>query len=246
MRLAVTYDVESLPVDYRMPMLSLVKESLRRANPKYFEKLYVAGEGKMKPFSTAVYLHRFAYENDRIKLDAFTLTISSPDMEFMLHLFNGLQQIAEYRTDGTIWKRTQIRMVQETDIVGDRVWFRTLSPVLIEDRNGKPLGPEQPHYVEEFGYFAEMRIRELTGREPYRPIVMQPGNMRKQIVKERNSVFRQQFGNEQGQRWLYYTAYQGTLKLEGHPEDLKLLYQAGVGKRASQSFGLLDYVREEG
>jgi len=246
LRLAVTYDVESLPVDYRMPMLSLVKESLRQADPKYYEKLYVAGEGKMKPFSSAVYLHRFTLEPERIKLDAFTLTLSSPDMEFMLHLFNGLQQIAEYRTDGTIWKRTQIRMVQETDIVGGQVWFRTLSPVLIEDRNGKPLGPERAHYVEEFSYFAEMRIRELTGREPHRPIVMQPGNMRKQIVKERNSVFRRQFSNEQEQSWLYYTAYQGTLKLEGHPEDLKLLYQAGVGKRASQSFGLLEVVREEG
>ncbi|MDO3413175.1 CRISPR-associated endoribonuclease Cas6 [Saccharibacillus sp. CPCC 101409] len=246
MRLAVTYEVDSLPVDYRMLMISLVKEALRQADPKYYEKMYIAGGGKMKPFSTAVYLHRFVYEKDRIKLDAFTLTLSSPDMEFMLHLFNGLQQISEYKTDRTVWRKAQIRMVQETDIVGDRVWFRTLSPILIEDRNGKPLGPEHADYAGEFSYFAEMRIRELTGREPYQTIVMQPGNMRKQIVKERNSVFRQQVNSGQEQHWLYYTAYQGTLKLEGHPEDLKLLYQAGVGKRASQSFGLLEVVREEG
>ncbi|MNJ77576.1 CRISPR associated protein Cas6 [compost metagenome] len=66
--------------------------------------------------------------------------------------------------------------------------------------------------------------------------------MKKTVIRETNSTFRKQ-GNENA--FLYFTAYRGQLKLSGHPDDLQLLYQAGVGKRVSQSFGLLEYIREE-
>lgn len=39
---------------------------------------------------------------------------------------------------------------------------------------------------------------------------------------------------------MYFTAYKGLLKLEGAREDLNCIYQAGVSRRRSQGFGLLD------
>ncbi|MEC0138303.1 CRISPR-associated endoribonuclease Cas6 [Paenibacillus macerans] len=243
MRLSVTYKVERIPIDYRLVVLSLLKEALCLSDERYCNKLYEENAGSMKPFSTAVYLKDFSYLEHEIQLSSLTITISSFDMEFMLHIFNGLQRLNTYKTAGETWRRISIQMLKEAQIQGRQVYFSTLSPILIEDKLGKPVHPDDPSYVTEFGYYAALRIQELTGREPHEAIKIEPLAMKKTVIRESNSVFRQRSDSEN--KYLYFTAYRGQLKLSGHPEDLQLLYQSGVGKRASQSFGLLEYIREE-
>ncbi|MNW30093.1 CRISPR associated protein Cas6 [compost metagenome] len=241
MRLSVTYEVNRIPVAYRLTILSLLKEALRRADPAYYEHLYVQNAGKMKPFSTAVYLKDFTYVQDEIHLKSITINISSADMSFMIHIFNGLQHLPTYETAGATWTRSNIQMNKEAEIHSDEVQFSTLSPILIENKAGKPLHPDQEEYATEFSYYAALRIKELTGRDPYRTVQIEPLSLKKIIIRESNREFRNQ---ENPKKYLYFTAYRGHLKLKGHPADLQLLYQSGVGKRVSQSFGLLEYVRE--
>lgn len=242
MRLSVTYEVARIPITYRFTVLSLIKEALQQSDRGYYESLYIENEGKMKPFATAVYLRDFTYVEDEIHLKSLTINITSADMSFMLHLFNGLQRLTTYTTYNETWTRLNIQMLPETEIQSEQVYFSTLSPILIENKEGQPLHPDQPEYITEFGYYAALRIQELTGREPYRPIVIEPLQMKRVVIKESNSTFRNQ---HTGKKNLYFTAYRGHLKLSGHPDDLQFLYQSGVGKRASQSFGMLEYVREE-
>lgn len=237
MRLAVSYKVDRLPLAYRMLVLSLIKEAIRQVDESYYHKLYVEQAGQMKPFGSAVYLHHYQMQQDYIELKEITITISSSDMEFMLHLFNGLQQLVTYTPSGETWTRTNIRMLKEAQIKSQHAIFSTMSPILLESKDGKPIHPDDENYSKEFDYYAALRIRELTGREPYSPIVITPMSMRRQVVKETNSSMKN--------RYLYFTAYKGQLHLTGHPDDLQLLYQNGVGKRTSQFFGLLQYEREE-
>ncbi|WP_110930240.1 CRISPR-associated endoribonuclease Cas6 [Paenibacillus bouchesdurhonensis] len=243
MRLSVTYQVERVPLGYRMTVLSLLKEALKLANEAYYKELYEQRSKEMKPFSTAVFLKEFTYKEDEILLKELSITISSADMEFMLHLFNGLHQLRSYKTDGQEWKQLRIQMLKEAQVTGERVYFKTLSPILIENKQRKPIHPDEAEYGEEFSYYAALRIRELVGREPYYPIKIEPLNMKKTVIKETNSEFRELI--KSNQKYLYFTAYRGTLLLTGHPDDLQFLYQSGVGLRASQSFGLLEYIREE-
>ncbi|MNO24246.1 CRISPR associated protein Cas6 [compost metagenome] len=242
MRLSITYQVPRIPICYRFTVLSLLKEAIQLADKGYYASLYVQNESKMKPFSTAVYLRDFVYKEQEIQLKSLTITISSFDMAFMLHVFNGLQRLGTYNTFGEEWVRTDIKMLKEAEIHGEHAYFSTLSPILIENKEGKPVHPTEASYRDEFSYYAALRIRELTGREPYRKVHIEPLAMKKTVIRETNSTFRKQ-GNENA--FLYFTAYRGQLKLSGHPDDLQLLYQAGVGKRVSQSFGLLEYIREE-
>lgn len=241
MRLSVTYKVSRIPVAYRFVVLSFIKEALNQADSGYYHMLYVENEGKMKPFCTAVYLKDFTYQQDEIHLTSLTINIAAADMTFMLHLFNGLQRLTSYTTPYGVWERTHIQMLQETEIHSDHVHFSTLSPILIEDKQGNPVHPDQVEYATEFGYYAALRIRELTGREPYRPILFQPLTMKRVVIKETNSTFRR--SNTESKQ-LHFTAYRGQFILQGHPADLQFLYQSGVGKRASQSFGMLQYVKE--
>ncbi|NGP44617.1 CRISPR-associated endoribonuclease Cas6 [Bacillaceae bacterium SIJ1] len=243
MRFAVTYQTDVLPLSYRMTVLSLVKEALRTADQTYFEELYEERNHLMKPFSYSVFLHDFTFQGDQIQLSSLTITFSSSDMEFMLHLFNGLQQLKTFQPGNYPWVQKQMRMVKETSITSSSAIFRTLSPILIESKDGKPVSPEEPNYAKEFQYYAHLKIREVFQREPLRPIEITAGSMKKMVIKESNQWLRQK---EPSAKYLYFTAYQGRVRLQGHPDDLQLLYQTGVGKRSAQGFGLLELEREEG
>lgn len=240
MRIAVTYKVEKLPIAYRLVVLSLIKEALKRGDEAYFNELYGKEPRKMKPFSYSVFLRNFSIEKEEIHLSEMTVTISSPDMTFMLHLFNGLQKLQSYQAGEHEWVRTTMKWLPEASIFNNTIFLKSLSPILIEDRNGNPMHPGDPNYEQELNYFASLRIQSLANREPYQELRIVPGNLKRRVIKESNSKFRE----SQASPYLTFTAYQGMFQCSGHPEDLQLLYQGGLGKRVSQGFGMLDYVGE--
>lgn len=241
MRIQITFQVSELPVSYRFVILSYLKEALKQGDNLYFERLYEGSRGRMKPFSYSVFLKNFVFKEEKIELSEMSITVSSPDNEFMLHLFNGVQALRTYQAGDYTWERISIRMLKEWELTGETIYCRTLSPILIENKEGKPVHPHDDFYKDEFQYYARLRVKELIGRELYKPLLIEPINMRKVVVKEVNSTFRE---HDPGQKHLTYTAYRGQLRLIGHPEDLQLLYQVGVGKRASQGYGLLEIERE--
>ncbi|GIN12609.1 CRISPR-associated endoribonuclease Cas6 [Shouchella clausii] len=242
MRIAVTYKVKKLPIAYRLVVLSFIKEALKRGDEAYFHELYKGESRKMKPFSYSVFLKNFSMEREEIHLSEITVTISSPDMVCMLHLFNGLQELQSHQAGEHEWTRTMMKWLPEASIHEYTVYLKTLSPVLIEDKRGNPVHPDNPHYEQELNYFASLRIQSLANREPYQELRIVPGNLKRRVIKESNSKFRE----SQANRYLTFTAYQGVFQCSGHPEDLQLLYQGGLGKRVSQGFGMLDYVGEGG
>lgn len=242
MRFSITYEAKKLPIGYRMTVVSLVKEALKLGNEDYFKEVYEKNKNEMKPFSFAVYLRNFKYEDTKILLDSLTVTFSSPDATFMIHLFNGLQQLHTYHAREGIWKRISIEMVKEVEHTYHAAVYRTLSPILIENKHGKPVHPHEEDYAENFRHYSNLRIKNFKGRAPYQEITVEPLGMKKQVIKENNSEFNKAKKGD----FLYFTAYQGHLKLYGHPDDLQLLYQTGVGRRASQGFGLLEFEQEGG
>ncbi|KYD09970.1 hypothetical protein B4102_2383 [Heyndrickxia sporothermodurans] len=241
MRLKVSYKVNSISIGYRMTVLSLLKEAIRHSDVAYYTCLFEINRKEMKPFTTAVYLKDFNYCENKINLSELTITISASN-ECMIHLFNGLQQLAIYQTSGETWIRTDMELVKEDKIRTSSVLFSTRSPILVEDRSGKPLHPIDENYEKEINYYAALKARKFAKRELYQLLRITPVSMKKTVIKETNSTYRKSSGHSP---FLYYTAYRGLLKIEGHPEDLQLIYLLGIGKRNAQSFGLLDLVKEE-
>ncbi|OUM88537.1 MAG: CRISPR-associated endoribonuclease Cas6 [Bacillus thermozeamaize] len=235
MRLFCSFQISELPIAYRMGLVSLIKESLRISDEDYYMRLY-EGRQQTKPFVFAPFLKNFRIENDQIHLDECHLTISSPDHEFLLHLYNGLQKMKRFDYKQYVFNRKAIRLLPEVTIREPSVVFRTQSPLLVEDENGKPIAPYSPEYELHLQYLADLILRAYRGYGLESPLRVKPLQMKKVVIKERNHEFEDRFGQSQ---YLFFTAYQGRLLMTGHPEDLQLLYQLGLSKRRNQGFGLL-------
>ncbi len=156
----------------------------------------------MKPFAYSVFLRDFEYQKRKIKLSELAITVSSIDMEYMLYVFNGIQSLSTYQTGDHVWERTGIRMLKEWEVKSETIYCKTLSPILIENKERNPVHPHDSEYAKEFQYYAELRIRELKGREPYKSIGVEPLNMKKVVIKETNSTFQKQCKE---QRYLIFT-----------------------------------------
>ncbi len=241
MRFAVHYTATKIPLAYRMMVVSLIKESLKKANAAYYSKLYEKEKKEMKPFATAVYLNNFRIGDAVINLDGINIIFSSPDPEFIFNLYNGLLQTNIFKYHDFVLRREKVRFIPEKTIRKDNVVFRTLSPILIEDKEGNPLAPNDLEYENAINYYANLIIKGFRGKGLRQKLKVTPGRMVKQVIKESNHEFgeTQKYGE-----WLYFTSYKGFIKLHGSPEDLQLLYQLGLSKRRGQSFGLLDVERE--
>ncbi len=238
MRISITYETDRIPLSYRMKIYSLIKEAVKHGNTAYYERIFEEGRREIKNLSFATFLKDFKIEDNEITLKEMTITVSSTT-EFIIFLFNGLQHqiLKEYKVEGAIWKQKRIQMLREAEITTSSAVFSTLSPILIEDQSGKPLLPTDEEYEKELNYYANLQVRQAEGRDLHQSLRFTPIQMRRQVIKESNRVFRKSHGEQS----LYYTAHKGTFRLEGHPEDLQILYRYGIGK-SSQFFGLLDLI----
>lgn len=234
MRFMVNYQVESLPIHYRMKVYSLIKEAVRMSDNSYYEEWFIRREREIKPFSFSTFLIDFKISGNKINLKEISITISA-DIEFALHAINGLKQLKLYETGGVTWKQTNIRILKEAIIKTNTVILTTLSPILVEDSNGKPLAPNEENYEKELNYFANLQVQQAAQRDLFEPIRFTPVKMKKQVIKESNRIFKESHYDSS----LFFTTYKGLFKVEGHPEDLQILYQYGFGKRTT-FFGLTE------
>ncbi|SFE52443.1 CRISPR-associated endoribonuclease Cas6 [Alteribacillus iranensis] len=240
MKLRVTFTIPDGYLDYgfQMGVVSLIKEALRRSDNTYFNKLY-GKDNVTKPFCFATFFHEPTFKKDKIFLKQLSITVSSLDHEFLLHFHNGLIQIVEFQYKEVCWIKENVQLLKEKNISSPSVIFKTLSPLLIEDKKGNPLSPEHTSYEEELNYYADVLAQEFHHRSLYRSIVVKNHNMKKTVIKSTNREWEK---NKKG--FLYFTAYRGLIELDGHPEDLKLMYRVGLGRRRTQNFGLLDVYRQ--
>ncbi|WP_040335444.1 CRISPR-associated endoribonuclease Cas6 [Candidatus Magnetobacterium casense] len=171
-----------------------------------------------------------------------SLYVSSCDYEFIANLYNGLIDKRSFEFDnGILLEVDKIYMLNEAGITGDRVVFRTHSPVSIEGRDGKPLLPMpgmefySDRFNDDFNAIHNRLCRELRGEGLHRPLEFRPLTLRKKVVKHTIRHFVQRTGKP----FMYLTVFEGTFEVIGDVSDLQLLYQAGVGLRTAQGFGMV-------
>ncbi|MGJ7035060.1 CRISPR-associated endoribonuclease Cas6 [Anoxybacillus eryuanensis] len=236
MRIICSFQVKKIPVHYRMVIVSILKESIRASSEEYYEQLY-AQANVTKPFVFSPFLKNFRFKGDEIELDELRVIISSPDYEFLLHVYNGLQSRKKFEYKGYELIRKKIVTGDEKKITSSTVVFRTLSPLLIEDENKVPIAPDDPNYEKHINYLADTILCEYRGKGLYKPLEIRPIQFKKMVIKESNRQFAEKYGEG---KHLYFTAYHGLFKVSGDPVDLQLLYQLGLSKRRNQGFGMLE------
>lgn len=231
MRLHVKLSAKRFPLKYRMMIVSLIKEALKTSDEAYFHKIYHLNQAN-RPFSFGVYVHDYELDGAVFHVKGYIgINIASPDPEFMLHLYNGMMSIEEFKYKSFILKRMKVEMGSNPLIDRDYVYFKTLSPLLIQDKNYMPVHPHEDSFKEELNYISDAVLQGFRGYGLLRPLEFTAKNMKKVVVKE---------NIHSGDETLFFTGYQGVFALKGHPEDLKVLSEFGIGFRSSQGFGAVE------
>lgn len=246
------YECNQIPIYYRMLFVSLIKEALKRSDPNYFESLYTYRDGdgiknnkKSKNFCFSVLLKNYKLEGDIFKAAdegkslKVLFNVSSPDTEFVLRLYNGLLNLPNFRYKDFKLKRTAIRLTREKSITNNEVIFKTISPLYIRDKAGKPLRVDDENFEKELNYIMNTVLMNYRGYGLKRKLCFTALDLRKQIIKEKIESFIKKTGEE----YMRLTTYKGTFKLSGDPEDLKDIYSLGIGFRRSEGFGMVEVVR---
>lgn len=242
MRMSYQFETETLPISYRMMFVSLIKQALKAASGEYFKQLYYH-DGKSnkqtKNFCFAVFLKNYEKQGDFFKLkEGLDLNISSPDAVFMGYLLNGLLSIKDFSYKEYNLKRKGMHMLPEKNIFEEKVYFKTLSPIHMVDRDERPLSPYDKDFAKELNYVADLTLANYRGKGLARPLEFEPVNMKKVVIKEEISDFQK----NTGKKYMYMESYTGTFALGGDVADIKDIYALGLSMRRSQGFGMIEVV----
>lgn len=263
MRIKIKLKTDKLPQLYNHRIQSLIKEALKLGDEKYKNDLYA--KNNPKPFCYSVaFPPKKEIKDGFIQIDPkFTniptkvfhfndiyplLTISSCDFAFLMNLHNGLIKLKTFRfssdeamlVDG---EKIEIKLessiaINRPEIKNEEIVFKTLSPILIQDSNDKGILPDDENFAEQLNQI-QNRIflnPNIKGEALYQPLEFTPVKIQKRVVKHTFKEFREKTNKP----IMYLNCFDGIFKLKGHPKDLELLYNMGIGNRTSQGFGMIE------
>lgn len=242
MRLQVSFDTDKIPVAYNMLVVSLIKESLKRSDFKYYKRLFNYRDRKNKKsknYCFSVDLKNYEIRNDDFLIKGgVIINFSSPDNEFTLNLHDGLKEIEDFRYRIYNLLKKTIVEVKEKKIDKDKVMFKTLSPMYIKNREGIHLTPQCGEFERELNYIANIILNNYRNYGLKKRLYFEDIDMRKRVVKE----YVRDFKKITGKKYMYINAYGGRFALKGDKDDLNDLYKLGISFRRNQGFGMLEIV----
>ncbi len=263
MRIKILIKADIVPFLYRHRIISLIKEALKKSDRDYKEFFY--NQQITKPFSfNLVFPKEKQIKKARIKLDEkftiedkviisdkpFSLFISSSDYRFIIALFNGLKKLNTFNFSSennmlingkkVNWKIQKFVLLNEKPITKNTVIFRTNSPIIVEDKEDKPVLFYEERFERELNEVMDRILKSphIKGKGLEEPLKFEPIKMRKDVVKHTLRDFR----IKTGKPIMYLTGNSGIFRLTGHPEDLKLLYKIGIGTKTGQGFGMVEII----
>ena len=234
MRIKLSLSTKQLPVHYRMLFVSLIKEAIKKSDEELYKNLYVDAVSIPKKYSFAIYLSKFKKEKDVFEVDGATMTISSSDPRIAVALINGFQNVGNFVYKNWEIGIEKLELLKEKNINHSCVQFTTLSPILLENKENKPLLITDKDFEKEMNTVCNRQFQALYGRTLKKALRIVNYNMKKQVIQESNS-------GAEG-RTLFFTGQKGYITLAGDIEDLQLIYQDGFLNRKSQGWGNLDVV----
>lgn len=244
MRLELSFDLgkSQIPTDNRSIWISFLKHALSHAGGGMFYDQFFSGTpNKDYTFSVVLPILRFQRETIFLEKNSLKILFSADDRKRTGLIFYQAfiaQKNKEFPLpDGNAMILKKIVQLPEKLIADSKVIFKTVvGGGLVIRRHNKETNKDWFFSFKDEGFNEQMR--EVLGyqakkagfsEEDGRNIKFTPIKCKKVLVK--------QFG-------IYVDSTCGIFLLEGKPELLQYLYQAGLGSKHSQGFGMLDVITE--
>jgi CRISPR-associated endoribonuclease Cas6 len=234
LRLLGTYETPGpFPLDYRKGFMSLIKESLKAFSAEEFERIYGKRAGRNIVFNCYFGEDmQIDKENENIilKSPSFLLEVSSPDTKLIAMIYNGLRKNREYTVFGSRIRLKEIKPVNTLIRTKDKIRVRSVCPILVKsspDSGSRYLLPGEESFYGSLNHFCKVRYEEFFSEEFKGSVELLPLELKRVVVKHMGT---------------YHTGFKGIFELSSSSKMLQFLYDAGIGIRTSQGFGMLELV----
>lgn len=239
MRIKFIYKINKVPLDYRKYFLSLIKEAVKDEN-------LFNDERRTKPFCFSVFFERSKIKDEVIEIEGNThLFISTPDIPLFITIYNGLinEKLKEFKFPGSeILKRKKSLLIREKNINKDEVCFKTISPVIIVNKDKKPvLHPQIKGSIKNVGNIIideDIFLKELKysiANYVNNDLEFIPVDIKKEVIKHSIGEHLKETG-----KIIKLVGFKGKFIMRGEKSDLQKIYQLGIGFRRNQGFGMLE------
>mgnify|MGYP001216081566 CR=1 FL=1 len=233
MRVQLVFKLDQpLPLFYRLGTLAIIKEAIQNSSADYYTELFEKQRKNMKPFCYGTYIPELKIKEQKIHGKLLHMTISSPSYEFIMHLMNGSKKGNTYRIGQTTLVLTEKKLLPRKVITSSTVVFKSLSPIHLENQLQQPMLAIEPSFKEELSFLATLILQQVYEKTPKQPIQILQTMLKKQVIKE--NIHQRQSTP------IFLTCNKGFIQVQGDPEDLQRIYEAGLSLRRSLGFGLLE------
>jgi len=244
MRLLITFSAVEpifLPVHYNNIVQGFIYNFLDKilANQLH-DGGFIYKKRKFKLFTFSRIFGKLRKDGDKFKIfPPFKLFISSPYTEMLQNLALNLMKNSEVRLDSnTVW--VESLQVLSTPQIGKELVIKMLSPVTVYSTLYRPDGKKKTYYYnpseKEFSEILKQNIIKkyfafYEKMPPSEEFFIEPIKVRskdEKIVLYKGFVIK---------------GWMGVYRLRGEPELLKLAYEAGLGGKNSQGFGMFEILK---
>jgi CRISPR-associated endoribonuclease Cas6 len=228
-----------IPVDYRTEISSLIEKTILREAPKVYSHYWRDRTEKIMPFTFSLFIPPARLnESESIHIlecssNTLGFQFSSCDFDLLNYVYNGLLKVmGQYSLfDYTIEFRNFF--FQKLKLINDnRVRFRILSPVVVPNRGNK----EGKRYItwEDMSY-SELLINSVETL--CRNFIKPDYHLNKNSIEIIPSLCSTTMVEHLSE---LIPATNGIIEIRAPVEVLRLIYDAGLGTRRSQGFGMVD------
>ncbi|MBU5315585.1 CRISPR-associated endoribonuclease Cas6 [Clostridium bornimense] len=229
-----------VPLCHGMMMVSFVKQIIDAVDKTMKENLfYYEGKNnkKVKDINTALYLANYDRGEEEYSVHGdVIINLSFYNEEMFYYLYNGALKVKQLEYKGYIFNVKKVNVNVENKIQGKGVVFKTLSPIVIKNKEGMYLDVSDSSYIESLNYIADITLKNIRGYGLKEPLKFTPLNYKKVVVKEKISKFKER-------DFYYINAYKGSFFLQGNVEDLNALYKTGIGYRRTENSGMVSVLQ---
>jgi CRISPR-associated endoribonuclease Cas6 len=231
------YDTKtvSIPKAYRSNILSLFKEAFKQG--EYGEEFYKRNYEKniSKPFTFSTYFPNLKQSENHFfdfGSEFFTIYYSTSDFSFLARLYEGIKAIKGF-SPFTFPVTYKLTLLEDREVFSETMIYKTMSPIVVREfEGGKTSGyllPNDDNFSKNLKYaiknynhyFDNISARALSEME----IEPLKTNTTKVFFKEH-----------------LIPCTNGLIKITAHPLVQKMIYNAGLGSRRSQGFGMLEVI----
>lgn len=253
MRIKLHFELENniIPKDYRILILSFIKNNLEKNFNESYKEIY-GEKPTVKFFTFSVYLPKPKIEKEKIELDRnyFNVLFSIYDNKQFIEFYNSFNSMIiknenkenSYPLKNNKMELKNITMVNEKNIMSNRVRIKFLSPLVLRNHKEKIINKKRKgediyldfndsDFNEQINYSVSRLIKDLKLNGVNSNIKLKPYNnlARKTVVSFKNILINSSIGE---------------YILEGDSELLNILYKTGIGSRRSEGFGMFEVIEE--